>query len=659
MSGLNEGTAIPVKRLDTPPLSQIIADLGPLPQALSVEASTLSPSEEETLFDALQKRLKDADTGDNTTVGSFFKDIPVTLEKLWNARSRYLSQATEALANGSRTPSWRLPYGQTGILSFFLQLLASNEAVDTSIQLHSLRLVGNSCADTDENRAIVVKDNYTAAIMRQLLNPELVKVVIPVIYNLCIDNEPAQSQVAANKIVYIILKLLKDGAFEDNDTLMTFAYELMELVAEQEKGIEQSPTGTLSLLIDLALDKEATPSISQFSTIVTCLAAYLDHKRFQDICISNHLNDILSVLQRSLAIGADQPSQEDIQALSQLRLKLNQTLAEVSASPLFADIYPVGSPLSHTLKTWLTSTQDHLQICACVMLGNLARSDEVCARMVHDLHIHKDLIHILNSDARGAVLHAALGFLKNLAIAGDNKLALGAADIIPAIARLWSYETIPEVQFAATTIARQLILASIENIARLLDTAPADTNNDDDGSSHQTYLSLLLVLSRKTDAAPIKTEIGRIVASICRTVVPKSRDGDAAARSLLDCLFRVHDAIATPLADMITQTEWPVVRSEGWFAMALMASEDRGAVVVAQCLQMQNLLPMIEEALGGTPAEAADAEKLRLTKDRDNIVVLVRELLKNETSSLPDDWKENVQSLVNAHVSRQLTDGSA
>jgi hypothetical protein len=85
-----------------------------------------------------------------------------------------------------RLASWRLPYGRAGILNFFLQIIASREFDDDDVLLHALRLVGNSCADTDENRALVVKDNYTAAILSRL-SPELVHVVIPVIYNICID----------------------------------------------------------------------------------------------------------------------------------------------------------------------------------------------------------------------------------------------------------------------------------------------------------------------------------------------------------------------------------------------------------------------------------------------------------------------------------------
>lgn len=44
--------------------------------------------------------------------------------------------------------SWRVPFGQSGVLKFFLDVISSKEKVDPSLLLHSLRVIGNSCADT-------------------------------------------------------------------------------------------------------------------------------------------------------------------------------------------------------------------------------------------------------------------------------------------------------------------------------------------------------------------------------------------------------------------------------------------------------------------------------------------------------------------------------
>lgn len=397
-------------------------------------------------------------------------------------------------------------------------------------------------------------------------------------------------------------------------------------VSTAEPGVNQTPNGAISLLMDLAVSEEV--SFSQFSSLVTCLAAYLERSRFQDICISNRMVDrVLSVLERSFSIEEGR-SIENIQSLVQLQLKLNQSLAELSGSPLFIETYPLDSPLTQTLKSWLTASEDQLQVCACVMLGNLARSDEVCEQMIRELNIHTELISILKSDAKAAVLHAVLGFLKNLAIAYDNRLRLGDAGIISAVSPLWAYETVPQVQFSAVSVARQVIISSVENISRLLESVSSDFEE-------QTYLSLLLALFEKTDSAPIKTEIGRIVASICRTVCPKAREQDSKANAILGRLFGPHKGIAHPVGAMITQTQWPVVQSEGWFALALMASNTLGCQSVVNCLQDSDVFRVLEDTLSAEVVDAAEeGDELRMTKTRDNMVVFSQELLKNEVCHL-------------------------
>ncbi|PYH97480.1 ubiquinone biosynthesis protein [Aspergillus ellipticus CBS 707.79] len=560
-------TTLPLalEKIECPSLAKILSELTPLSPALkSPTTQLLAYKEQKILLDSLQNSLKNAEE-----YGNFesFEVIPGILCKFWDCGSLYLASAADALANGSRNSLWRIPYGQAGILDFFLQLIASKETIDSGLLLHAFRLIGNSCADTNDNRDRVVKYNYTSVIVQHSNNLDIIQVVIPVLYNICIDYAPAQTQLAANKVLYILLKLVKDGALNDHEGLLDYVFELIELIAEQ--GMSQ--------------------------------------------------------------------------------LKINQVLAEISATDLFAEFYPLESPLTKPLKTWLTSDEDQLQICSCVILGNLARSDAVCKSMVRDFRIHQELITILRSDANAAVLHSALGYLKNLAIAGDNRLILGEAGIISSISRLWQYESIPQVQLAATSITRQVIIAAADNISRLLDELPTHGN---DFTSKRTYLSLLLDLFQKTDSIPIKTEIGRIVTSICRTLVPKSREQDLAANFLLMRVFDLHENISLPVGAMVTQSQWPVVRSEGWFALALMASSKAGAVAVSRYLLEMEVLPLIEETLdANSPEPTVGTEAAQTAKDRDNIVILLQEILRNDPITLPKSSRSAIQGLMHSHPS--------
>ena len=61
------------------------------------------------------------------------------------------------------------------------------EDLDQGLYLHALRLVGNSCADTDENRARMVQNNRMQAIVRRMSDESLIPVCIPVLYNSMVD----------------------------------------------------------------------------------------------------------------------------------------------------------------------------------------------------------------------------------------------------------------------------------------------------------------------------------------------------------------------------------------------------------------------------------------------------------------------------------------
>lgn len=71
-------------------------------------------------------------------------------------------------------------------MEFFLGALAV-DGLRQGLQVHSLRLVGNSCADTDENRARVVQGNHLAAVIRHLRDESLTPFTVPVLYNILVD----------------------------------------------------------------------------------------------------------------------------------------------------------------------------------------------------------------------------------------------------------------------------------------------------------------------------------------------------------------------------------------------------------------------------------------------------------------------------------------
>ncbi|EEP77770.1 predicted protein [Uncinocarpus reesii 1704] len=457
-----------------------------------------------------------------------------------------------------------------------------------------------------ENRQQVVDRNYTLSIIRLLGNPALVHVAIPVVYNICVD----------------------------------FGLSLA-----------QAPDDSLSMIIAIASNSDI--ALPHYISIVNSLAAYLQNDRFQILCLLHgHVELVLSVLFDSYEMERGEMSPEDEQALAMSRLKLNHALSDLSGLPIYSKTYDLFSAVTKTLMSWLRTSKDHLQICACVMLGNLAREDAICESMIQELKVHLPLIAILDSNPRSTVLHSVLGFLKNLTIAGNNKEHLGEAGIIERLSKLWTAETIPQIQFLAASLTRQVVLSSVANISRLL----GSLSPDPDSPAHsRTYLSNMLSLFSKTDSPPTRTEIGRTIAAICRVLLRLNPGPEAAdtTQQLTKRLFDLHEDVARPIEAMIVQSEWPVLRSEGWFALALMASNKNSCEAVGDCLQGMSITEILCETVRRRASEPSEgesahdkAERVRLAKDRENTLILLHGLLQHNPSTLTSTRREIFEDLM-------------
>jgi hypothetical protein len=137
-----------------------------------------------------ERTLADADEEtvvleDQQTRTDILRNILPTLFQLWWYCPERMGQSTERLADGCRNsecisflaidpnfdfwvqgvhvPSfgfvlsriyltvllekWRVPLGNAGILDFYLRIFRVH-VLDTNLKIHTLRLIGNACADT-------------------------------------------------------------------------------------------------------------------------------------------------------------------------------------------------------------------------------------------------------------------------------------------------------------------------------------------------------------------------------------------------------------------------------------------------------------------------------------------------------------------------------
>ncbi|KAK4126932.1 hypothetical protein N657DRAFT_611093 [Parathielavia appendiculata] len=470
-----------------------------------------------------------------------------------------LAAIAEKLADGARDASLRLPLGDSGLLDHVLAAVPVQEP-NHPLNKQALRLVGNACADCDENRARVVNSGKLPGfIMGIIEHPEqdaLLPFAIGAALNVCVD------------------------------------YNSEPRIANPN---------TPELLMDLATSERYNADLDSFMEICTPALAYLTFQGFQPVFLEN---GGIQVLQK---------------AFHQLYTRFDTADADLDTT----------SQLKQTLIDWLGSSPplSQLQTAACLSLGNLGRSDELSTALLP--RVQGPLIDILsraippglfessNPPIPASALqltHAALGFLKNLAIPQTNKVPLGAALLDPAhplLPRLWtSTRTQPQLQFTAVSLTRLLLANCPPNIHHIC----APLARSDPNNPSPSNLALLTATAASADEDPIKVEAARAVSLVCRafhtfpaavlldpswtwaeyqpatTATPDEGRGRQPETEPLTRFYEAHNksnTIIPSLRHLLTHPRFPSLRSEAIFVLALMsrASSPSSAQVALQVLQ--------------------------------------------------------------------------
>jgi hypothetical protein len=313
------------------------------------------------------------------------------------------------------------------------------------------------------------------------------------------------------------------------------------------------------------------------------------------------------------------------------------------------------------------------------MLGNIAKSDSVCQELVCTIRIHEPLLTIIAEANDTQLLYSALGLLKNVALHSSNKVELGDAGIIPVLPRLWAMNTHPQIQYSSISLTRQLLIGNFENVRRI----NKHLSSDPDSPAYQKdYISLLISVFQRTDAELVKMEIARLLAAICRVFTSPTQNIDDADRRRKK-FFDKHPEVGQPIRYMISQNKWPVVRSEGWFVLALMVRTPEGVQYVADVmhdvsvfLSLVELLrwksihdglpikldqsPMSEDDLvAGRLCQTAVAfsglEMDIMRINRENATVLVSELLHSLGPQMGSIWRTMFEDLLGGGGATKLS----
>ncbi|KAK6497338.1 hypothetical protein TWF481_011751 [Arthrobotrys musiformis] len=549
---------------------------------------------------------------------------------------------------------WRGIFGQMGLLAACSRGLRLGDP--ENILKQNLRLIGNCCADNDPNRDVVIETEcYDRLTRLSAANPPLQPLIMVVIFNFMNEYEPAQRHAIKHGLVEFLTEVI-GGEDKEPGTKIEYALRCLELVLQ----LDVSLGGTVSELIISLLDLATRPDtqFDIFHIVLGCFPAlhkeeYTKAFNLDPIPILSYINLITKLqhwennLSRSPGLISDDIDKEDITRLIRAaRGTAIATISEISSSGPFQDQYPAGTEFSDSVVQLLASSDPNLLTSAALILGNMARDAAACDALVQKYQLHLSLVNILKEQNQIGVLHAAGGALKNLVIGSPAiRQSVVRAGIFQYCQKFYLASVMIEVQHMGLSLVRILVAMSPENVESLL--LPLE------GDSSSSAISQVLELYAKNTEAPIRMEIGRIVVSILREAAKSQSSGliksydPPLQQKVLDMCPRILE----PVIDMVTQDKWPVIASEGWFALALCVQTTGGANAIANLTFSEVFFQALRRALkladGGVSEslEPTLPEQLHLgsngpgskpsiqsQKDKENICMFLSGFLKHNAS---------------------------
>ncbi|KAJ1798757.1 Rap1 GTPase-GDP dissociation stimulator 1 [Coemansia sp. RSA 2399] len=224
---------------------------------------------------------------------------------------------------------------------------------------------------------------------------------------------------------------------------------------------------------------------------------------------------------------------------------------------------------------------DAMAAAAALCLGNLARTDEHCTRLVNEHPaLVRTLIHewFASRDTNVRTRHAASGLLKNLCLPAANKPTMVTFGLVPVAALCIDTAVIP-IQANAIGILRHLINTSNQMTSQtttlgLLEEMPGSAKG-----KNTCALAELLSVVRSTDVDGIRCEGTRLVAAVAKRIylpAAGNKDDDPTLARAQAILEEKSFDIVSPLVRlvMLDGQRHPLLQQESLVALTVLASAD-------------------------------------------------------------------------------------
>ncbi|KAF9114169.1 hypothetical protein BGX27_011525 [Mortierella sp. AM989] len=556
-------------------------------------------------------------------------------------------------ADAARQEMSRTPIGESAAVSLIVNIEALNTQRLPHVDIQAMRAFANICVDHEANRQKVLQERgfeTIAEVLKHTTHADAIKTACGALLNTTMAYEPAQSKVIELDTIEQLLKVLKSD-LEENETSMTIASRVIANLSELDSG-SQSVIKFDGIKIVVQLLQKACKDVDNYMDLIdasTDILSAVITKDSAQLAIQQGglLPPLLDILEHASTLDdgkTEEEKKEDdkrfgVTKSSLLEVIVSTTLADGNMVPIFND-----KEVMNTFLRWLQiADREDLQTCASLCIGNVARSDDHCVKLVHEYQAVEPLIHVVRKATDLKASHAATGVLRNLALPEKNREIMGDAGVIQACFPLLKKDNAVPLQANIVGILKRLCLSSSNNVIRVIsgrepyETLSSTLSTEGD---FETPMSTLVELIERTDDFALKSEGTRTLCNLIKVTwgSESMREFDDNSVAALKQTLNKTDVVLQ-IAAMTRNPKYLVLQNEGVIALTLLVTspaQEKNAVLealVSTTLDPQPPTEVISSEEGESQPQAPAALTL---------LESLLSLIKNQDGKCPDEIRTNV-----------------
>ncbi|KAF8933143.1 hypothetical protein BGZ52_008498 [Haplosporangium bisporale] len=551
-------------------------------------------------------------------------------------------------ADAARQEQARTPIGESAVVPLIVSLEALNSQRLAHVDIQAMRAFANICVDHDVNRMKLLEANAFETIITILAkstHADSIKTASGALLNTTMACEPAQNKVIELGAIEHLLKVLHATDIDENEISLTIASRVIANLSDIDAGAQSTvKNGGTKTVVQLLqrISVNADSYLDLMDAAADILRAVASRESAQ-IAIQNEgtLGPLLDILQDAETLDegkTEEEKKEDDKKLGEIKaalveLVVSVTLADANMVPIFNN-----KEIMERFLSWLNlADREDLQTTAALCLGNVARSDQHCVKLVHEYQAVEPLIHVVRKATDLKASHAATGVLRNLALPERNREVMGNSGVIQACFPLLKKDNALPLQSNIVGILKRLCTNDGHNAIRVISgREPFETLSSTPDADVETPLSTLVELIDRTDDFALKSEGTRTLCNLVKVTWGSEwmREFDAASITALQQTLNRADVVL-PIAAMTRNPKFVVLQNEGLIALTLLVtspSQDNNAVLDSLVSVTVTAQPDPETTISEQPLDTT--QPLTLLES-------VLGLIKNADGKTPDEVRTN------------------